>query len=393
MDQNVTNRGAGSRQISRSYRPKGENYLLVIGIDDYQYAPKLYNAVKDARDVSKILFDHYQFEAKNSIELYNAQATQSEIIRQFRELANKTGEDDNLLIYFSGHGEYDPIIDTGYWIPVDGKLGEIGTFIDFHLITRFVKVIKTHHTFIIADSCYSGTLFTDRSAAQVLDHLESIPSRWLLTAGRNEVVSDGKPGDNSPFADAILYRLRHNQEPRLRVSDFCNLIITDVRSNARQLPRGDTLRDVGHRGGEFMFRLKAHAREAFEESIPERLVQVPQGVDRGGGSTMPGPPPPPAVPETFPNVDALKMSLKSLLAADEFEQVFALLNRALTPGASMANDLILQQGQYNGMRRDEMNGTITAENLNIRRARLRSALLYYVDRLDANNTQKNILSA
>ncbi len=29
---------------------------------------------------------------------------------------------DNILIYFSGHGEYDEDFDTGYWIPIEANL-------------------------------------------------------------------------------------------------------------------------------------------------------------------------------------------------------------------------------------------------------------------------------
>ena len=40
----------------------GKNYLLIIGIDDYAHCPTLFNAVKDAQAIVKILQDRYRFE-------------------------------------------------------------------------------------------------------------------------------------------------------------------------------------------------------------------------------------------------------------------------------------------------------------------------------------------
>jgi hypothetical protein len=131
---------------ARGYRPQGKNYLLVVGIDEYQHCPRLYNAVKDARDVAATLVSGYQFSKDHLMELYNGEATQSEIIKKFRFLAKNLGADDALLVYFSGHGEYDETIDTGYWIPVDGRLGEIRQSHQFpsHVHHRRFLLLRFH---------------------------------------------------------------------------------------------------------------------------------------------------------------------------------------------------------------------------------------------------------
>ncbi|MCB0614944.1 MAG: caspase family protein, partial [Phaeodactylibacter sp.] len=227
--------------------PQGRNYLFVVGVDHYQdkAIPRLQNAVKDAEEVQKILAGKYQFDRNLLFTLSNEQATQSAIIARLKSLAKTLTEEDTLLMYFAGHGEYDEIIDVGYWIPYDARHGEIGSYISFDLVTRLVRAIKTRHTFIITDSCYSGSFFTTRRATTAEDRLESLPSRWLLTAGRKEVVSDGWEGGHSPFAKAVLWHLNNNKEPRLRVSQFCNDVVVAVGNNADQLPRGAALQNVG----------------------------------------------------------------------------------------------------------------------------------------------------
>ena len=43
-----------------------QNYLLVIGIDQYKEFPTLNNAVKDARDIAEVLTSKYRFDQKNT---------------------------------------------------------------------------------------------------------------------------------------------------------------------------------------------------------------------------------------------------------------------------------------------------------------------------------------
>lgn len=49
----------------------GRKYLFIIGIDEYKYCPKLYNAVKDAQKIQELLLEKFQFEKKNTWTLIN----------------------------------------------------------------------------------------------------------------------------------------------------------------------------------------------------------------------------------------------------------------------------------------------------------------------------------
>lgn len=52
---------------------RGKNYLLAIGIDQYQHVGKLSNAVRDARMVSELLEERYGFEDRQL--LFDGEAT------------------------------------------------------------------------------------------------------------------------------------------------------------------------------------------------------------------------------------------------------------------------------------------------------------------------------
>jgi hypothetical protein len=83
----------------------GEYYGLIIGIDEYSGEwPPLKNAVNDARGVAELLSSKYTFKYIKT--LYNREATRDNILKEFEFLLQKVKENDNVLIYYSGHGEY-----------------------------------------------------------------------------------------------------------------------------------------------------------------------------------------------------------------------------------------------------------------------------------------------
>ena len=201
-------------------------------------------------------------------------------LRQFRTLIKKITPEDNVIIYFSGHGEYDKVFDEGYWIPVNAQLGAHEDFVPNSKIKSILEAIKAKHIFLIADACFSGSLFTQFKSAAIAERLENDPSRWGLTAGRNEVVSDGQVGDHSPFADSLLYHLKENKAP-LGVATLCNRVVENVVAAAEQTPRGEPLKVQGHRGGQFFFHPKGSQQDKVVQEMGNGsiLYQIPDKME------------------------------------------------------------------------------------------------------------------
>lgn len=233
----------------------GENYLLVIGIDQYLHFPNLNNAVRDARTFATLLQERYQFDARNTETLFNEEATERQLLFKLRDLARLITPQDNLIVYFSGHGEFDPVLQEGYWIPVDAERDALEDYIPNSKIHTVLNAIRSRHTFLIIDSCFSGSLFMQYRTGAGGDRLETLPSRWGLTSGRNEVVPDGPAGLHSPFAESLLNQLRLNQDA-LGVGELCQRVVESVAARSGQIPRGEPLRVQGHEGGQFFFRIR-----------------------------------------------------------------------------------------------------------------------------------------
>ncbi len=246
---------------------------MAIGINEYRHCPPLFNCVKDAKDLVRILTMEYEFDQEDVTTLFDQEATNEKITDAFYCLARKVTADDNVIIYFSGHGEYDQVLNRGYWIPVEAEEGKIHQYLPNSEVRDFLSAIKSRHTLLMADSCFSGSLFASRSAGKsIIRRYEKDPSRWGLSSGRNEIVSDGKPGDNSPFAESLLYQLRENPDG-LGVDELCFKVREYVEANSNQAPIGEPLKVEGHKNGVFVFHRKGSIPKSPTQVIPPTLQQ------------------------------------------------------------------------------------------------------------------------
>ncbi|NRB64404.1 MAG: caspase family protein, partial [Saprospiraceae bacterium] len=238
--------GDQASTITKTY-----TYLLLIGIDAYHTGiPSLHNACRDARTIGELLCAKYQFEPKKTVSLFNDDATGRNILDTLATFEHTLTSQDSLVIYFAGHGFYDTRKEVGYWLPADAQKDNTNSYLSFSVLRDYLKVIPSIHTVILADSCFAGALFMERDITYRqtgLERLAQYPSRYLLAAGRNEPVSDGAVGRHSPFAQSLIDILSYHKEPFLPITQLTLLLIEAVASNAKQLPRGEPLREVGHR--------------------------------------------------------------------------------------------------------------------------------------------------
>ena len=390
-DDNAT-RGMGRKDSSKP-KPKKlrKNHLLIIGIDKYSNGiSPLNNAVRDAKGFKKILLDRYQFEEANVKELYNEAATKDAILDTFDQYWNTLTDDDNLVIYFSGHGEVHKFTKKGYWIPVDAELGTRSSYLPNAEVLDFFKYLKAHHVFGIVDSCFSGTLFQTRKLSTQAERLDNIPSRWLLTAGRLELVSDGSLGANSPFATSLLTHLKGNESNSFWASQLCDRVLSAVTFNAeKQTPRGEPLQNAGHQGGQFVFYQKDYVPVISDERKDPVVVVNEPSRELGGGQTNAPvvPPPPKKEPSTF---DELIITLKEEMAMDNFDSVFDRLKDVVNPSGRQSTNIILFQARYNRNKNKEMGGLDDPRDIQLEYNRLRQGLLHYIDKMDREDLKPDV---
>ena len=251
------------------------NHILAIGIDQYSNCTILNNAVRDIENILEVLTSKYEFDKSNITTLLNEAATLENITNELENLLSTQDESQNLIILFSGHGDYDELLEMGYLIPQEAIPYSKSTYFPYSTLFSYIKALKSHHVLLISDSCFSGSVFTPyRKIETSKDKLDKIPSKWAITSGRLEVVSDGNPGENSPFADALIKILNDVSHDSISISEMSNRIVADVAEKVDQIPRGEPLQAYGHKGGEFIFRKKQKKKTTNK---PERKSKDEDG--------------------------------------------------------------------------------------------------------------------
>lgn len=243
---------------------RGRTHLLAIAIDDYLHCGKLANAVNDARALISVLVESYEFDPAFVYTLFDQEATYEKIDDALRSLSDKVEPGkDSVIIFFSGHGLYDEHLDDAFWIPVDAHFDRNRDYFPYDRIMRHVRAIPSLHTFLIVDSCYSGSVLV-RERNLVGERLEKDPSRWILASGRNEVVPDGVQGENSPFTTQLVNTLECSAHEGIPVMSLVDQVTRNTAYNSRQTPIGQPLQDVGHQGGQFIFHPKKDEKKEFD---------------------------------------------------------------------------------------------------------------------------------
>ncbi|MDD1636483.1 MAG: caspase family protein, partial [Methylococcaceae bacterium] len=195
----------------------GKYYALIIGNQKYEKIQSLDTPIADARDVDKVLRENYAF---NTTLLINANRYQ--ILTALNKLREKLTENDNLLIYYAGHGVLDKVNKRGHWLPVDAELNSDANWISTVSITDILNAMSSKHILVVSDSCYSAAL--TRAAVPRLDAgmsqekktewvktLLKTKSRTALTSGGLKPVLDGGgDGNHSVFANAFVKELQNN---------------------------------------------------------------------------------------------------------------------------------------------------------------------------------------
>lgn len=252
-------------------------HAVVIGISDYAARAgagweNLKTARADAEAVADVLRQQYGF----SVELLTGpRASKGGILTALDKLATLTDR-DAVLIYYAGHGSYDPALDEGFWIPSDARKTADGRdaredWIWNSMITKMVNASRARHVLVIADSCYAGSLFrggeapADRATAWYARAIHQ-PSRYLVASGDLEPVLDSG-FEHSVFAEALLQYLRNPSSPMFPASDMALAVREKVGALTGQTVRMGPLAVSAHGGGEFIFSTDP-ARLAFGEAPP-----------------------------------------------------------------------------------------------------------------------------
>jgi hypothetical protein len=243
----------------------GRFFALIIGNQHYQLIESLQTPVNDAERAARVLRDRYGF----TVQVLE-DSSDIGMLKALNDLNDVLKPDDNLLIYYAGHGArlQSSFATAGYWLPVNSEAPPKDTFwVPNEQITAHLARLAAKRILVVADSCYAGLLSTDpdylfagASGSYSKEYIAfKLPkrSRLLISSGGDQPVLDTGGGANSVFASAFVAELETNQEI-LPTPELFSRISKRVETAAAQnkfvqKPEFKTIKGAGHEVGDFFF--------------------------------------------------------------------------------------------------------------------------------------------
>jgi len=165
------------------------------------------------------------------VALYNQ--PKDEILNALSEVTGSEVKNpyDQFIIYFAGHGYYDPRQKAGYIVCADSKnlkdpfkptMTELGSYIDYTVLFRNLN--ELNKVVLITDVCFGGTSVNSMlQASKEADpsgerNKQLNPFKKVLASGIREVddfirYQDGSISRHSPFAAALMNVLGRASKP------------------------------------------------------------------------------------------------------------------------------------------------------------------------------------
>lgn len=267
---------------------KGVYRALIIGNNDYRdsqgkWTP-LKTAVSDAKAVADLLQNHYGFTDVQVLE----NANRRDVLIAMQDLSRRVAANDNVLLYYAGHGYLDMETNRGFWVPVDAVGTDHTTFLRNSTIRDEMSVIsaRAKHTLLVSDSCFSGTLLRrgtrglppENNSDMYYQKVAAKKSVQILTAGGMEYVDDDyRDSGHSPFTYFLINELKHNDKLLLTATELSTNVEKAVASNVDQVPESGVLQGAGDELGEFIFiKVDVHVKGVSKDKVKVKVNIIPE---------------------------------------------------------------------------------------------------------------------
>jgi hypothetical protein len=195
-------------------------YAYLFASTEYTYWDDLSNPIFDAKKIGELLENYFGYQVKIIENPKRHEVTEKlDQIRRFKFKPN-----DQLLVFFAGHGLYDTAW-GGYYVCPDSKKPENDPFYDTYFkqqqIADLLDGCGAGNVFLVMDVCFGGKMFdkvdrheyrsvndgNEMTADEYIKRQMEIKCRQFLTSGGNNYVEDGVAGSHSPFAGRFIIAL------------------------------------------------------------------------------------------------------------------------------------------------------------------------------------------
>nr|VFK14709.1 MAG: WD domain-containing protein, G-beta repeat-containing protein [Candidatus Kentron sp. LFY] len=191
----------------------GKSHALLVGVSDYRWGSgwKDLDSIPGELDRVAEALSAVGFEEIVRI----MDPDDDELRAAFENFKDEYGFDENnrLLFFFAGHGHTDQD-GTGYLVPRDApdprrnRKGFLKKALAMSQILAWARQIKARHALFLFDSCFSGSVFRERSLPKEPPHITRLTARRVrqfITAGSADEPVPARSTFAPAFSDALAH--------------------------------------------------------------------------------------------------------------------------------------------------------------------------------------------
>ncbi len=214
----------------------GINYLFIIGVEQYQHLPLCENVIAISDKLVDLLTNKYRYNPDHIFTLHNSEATASNILKKLDYFIDELEHDDNLLIFYLGHGYLDEDGDN-YWLPYEAEIEEESTFLENMTILNFVRQIYCANTLIMSDSFVCNEYFANMKIIP--------PKQKQLLFGWNfqYLAPDATPNVCQGLIKTFIKILENNEQEKIGLLEIIQSLRTTLSHKYSIKPYGSPLFD------------------------------------------------------------------------------------------------------------------------------------------------------
>lgn len=241
----------------------GSYHAIVIGNSLYHYMESLDTPANDAKAIAQLLRERYGFNVRLLLD-----ATREQIMVALHDAKRTLTPQDNLLIYYAGHGDVDAASGRAFWLGVEADRDTRAGWLEADHIRAKIKEMNAKHVLLVADSCFSGAITHPKTTTigRGLNETRlrvqwNRRARMVLTSGEVTPVADSAGDANhSVFARYFIQILRQNDNVmsgEMLSHELSGRMLAQPvqvgKNGQRQRPTYSTLQDANHDIGDFFF--------------------------------------------------------------------------------------------------------------------------------------------
>jgi uncharacterized caspase-like protein len=232
-----------------------QKFALVVGINEFENAPRLNYAVNDAQGVADALTDQQagRFPTENVFRLVNQEATLTGVRTAIGKIRERAGPEDLVVIYIASHGSprQDDPNGVSYVVMHDTKIDNAADLYATSLqMIELVEILgrdmRAKREVLILDTCYSGDA-TGTRGMRVHSPNSDVGPQSEFSAAADRFEDKTVKGVARVVISASRADEQSREDPKLQHGFFTYFLLDSLRKNGGMSPLSEVFQSVHDR--------------------------------------------------------------------------------------------------------------------------------------------------